>query len=447
MLEDEEKTKKRVRGEEKQQLLEVLANYSISVSGHPLSQDLINVILRLWARASLLGVNNAREVVCEWVGISRRKMQELITEVYVEKEMPEKKKKQRKWLKGPKIEHETLKEAAQQIRDWNRAGSLASMARLARWLKEEKGVEVNKERLRHYIRKMGFEWGEVKKKGELFESERVRAWRRAYIDRRVMERAEGRQRPTYFLDETYVHQNHAPNYTWFLRPEGNAVGTPAGKGQRLILLHAGGEKGWIPGAQQMWVVKKSKSKTADYHENVDHSIFVKWFEEKVCHAVPEPSTFVMDNAGYHKVKTVSVEEKEIFEGRTFSNLRKSQLQRYLSHHRIKWEAGWTRDKLYHTAKEVHEASPPAIYEIAHRYGHNIIFLPPYHSDFNPIENMWGIVKGYVARNRRQFAMGEIERLTKEGVEHVTPEMWKKAIAKVEKMEDELFVNDIYDEIN
>ena len=110
----------------------------------------------------------------------------------------------------------------------------------------------------------------------------------------------------------------------------------------------------------MWVVKKSKSKTADYHENVDHSIFVKWFEEKVCRAVPEPSTFVMDNAGYHKVKTVSVEEKEIFEGRTFSNLRKSQLQRYLSHHRIEWEAGWTRDKLYHTAKEVHEASPPAI---------------------------------------------------------------------------------------
>jgi hypothetical protein len=45
MLEDEEKTKKRVQGEEKQQLLEVLANYSISVSGHPLSQDLINIIL------------------------------------------------------------------------------------------------------------------------------------------------------------------------------------------------------------------------------------------------------------------------------------------------------------------------------------------------------------------------------------------------------------------
>jgi hypothetical protein len=44
-------------------------------------------------------------------------------------------------------------------------------------------------------------------------------------------------------------------------------------------------------------------------------------------------------------------------------------------------------------------------------------------------------------------MGEIEQLTKEGVEHVTPEMWKKVIAKVEKMEDELFVNDIYDEIN
>lgn len=51
------------------------------------------------------------------------------------------------------------------------------MARLVWWLKEEKGVEVNKECLCHYICKMGFEWGEVKKKGELFESKRVQAWR------------------------------------------------------------------------------------------------------------------------------------------------------------------------------------------------------------------------------------------------------------------------------
>jgi hypothetical protein len=58
--------------------------------------------------------------------------------------------------------------------------------------------------------------------------------------------------------------------------EGNAVGTPARKGQCLILQHAGGEQGW------------KGLKLADYHDNIDHATFIQWLKEKSCHALLSP---------------------------------------------------------------------------------------------------------------------------------------------------------------
>lgn len=105
-----------------------------------------------------------------------------------------------------------------------------------------------------------------------------------------------------------------------------------------------------------------------------------------------------------------------------------------------------RDELYDQVCEVFDSSPMAIFDLVTRYGHLILFLPPYHSDFNPIENVWGIVKGYVTHNHTQFAKEEVECLVKEGINFVTPKMWQKAIEKVEEMEEEVFINDVYDDI-
>lgn len=37
-------------------------------------------------------------------------------------------------------------------------------------------------------------------------------------------------------------------------------------------------------------------------------------------------------------------------------------------------------------------SKTALREIAERYGHHILFLPPYSPDFNPIEQDWAVIK-------------------------------------------------------
>jgi hypothetical protein len=211
-----------------------------------------------------------------------------------------------------------LNEAASKIQEWNKAGTLATIPKLLRWVKEEKGLEVTKRWLLYYIQKMGFKWGKTKRKGLLWENERIVKWKRDYLSKRVCGKAKGTQQPSIFLDKTYMHKNHAPNFSWNLAAEGNSVGTPVGKGQQLVLLHAGGEGGWIEGVMKMWVVKKNAT-SKDYHNNVNHKIFFEWFNW-VCSIATTPSTFVMDNTGYHKVHEVLSREKELFVGCTFSKL-------------------------------------------------------------------------------------------------------------------------------
>ena len=46
---------------------------------------------------------------------------------------------------------------------------------------------------------------------------------------------------------------------------------PNGKGQRLIVVHAGGVEGWVEGAD---LVFKSKTNSADYHDEMNNQHFM-----------------------------------------------------------------------------------------------------------------------------------------------------------------------------
>lgn len=176
---------KRMTGEELDALLDQLSNYQISASGRPLSQDLVSLIVQLWAQAHKVGVKDAQEWVCKWVGISRQKMQELITEVYSKGAMAKKKRKQRKWMKEPKIPRDVQTEAAEMMHLWNKKGTLATIPKLQQWMREEKGIEVTERRIRHYITKMGFKWGKTKQKGLLAECKRMVEWKHQYLEKGV----------------------------------------------------------------------------------------------------------------------------------------------------------------------------------------------------------------------------------------------------------------------
>lgn len=79
--------------------------------------------------------------------------------------------------------------------------------------------------------------------------------------------------------------------------------------------------------------------------------------------------------------------------------------------------------------------------------HNIIVLrlPPYHCELNPIELAWASVKHHVKINNSSYKLPDVKTLLLEGVERVTPEMWRSFISHVIKEEAKFYEIDFISE--
>lgn len=72
-------------------------------------------------------------------------------------------------------------------------------------------------------------------------------------------------------------------------------------------------------------------------------------------------------------------------------------------------------------------------DLAERYGHKVLRLPPYHCVFNPIEHVWGLTKNYYNRHIGRDGTTETSCLNMwdEALTTVTPEVWKNCIRHTE----------------
>ena len=80
-------------------------------------------------------------------------------------------------------------------------------------------------------------------------------------------------RPFIYLDETYLHSGHTCSKSWS-DESSNGLFSNISKGNRLIIIHAGGEMGFIPNCLLMF---KSGTKTGDYHHKMNSENYGKNF--------------------------------------------------------------------------------------------------------------------------------------------------------------------------
>jgi len=83
-----------------------------------------------------------------------------------------------------------------------------------------------------------------------------------------------------------------------------------------------------------------------YQGSMDSKLFEFWFENCLCINIPPKSVIVMDNASFHRKASLSL--------------------------------------------------------LAKKFGHQIIFLPPYSPELNPIENFWSWLKSKLKKVLREF---------------------------------------------
>ncbi|XP_066596594.1 uncharacterized protein [Prorops nasuta] len=276
------------------------------------------------------------------------------------------------------------------------------------------------------LKDLNFSYVKRERNSILTEREDLIVWRRNYL--KSIRRYWQESRTIYYLDETWVNAidvSSAPN--------------PSGKGKRLIELHIGSEGGFVPGALLCF---ESKKNTADYHDEMNGDTFLEWFTY-VLPALDQNSVIVMDNAPYHSVKTEKIPNmswtiKAIVE--------------WIEGKGIEIGADMVKAELLQIVqKEKHLYNNYVIDKLAKKYNKEILRLPSYHCELNPIEMVWSMVKQYVKSHNTTFKVQDVKKLLEEGIANVTAENWTNFIRHVIKEEDKFFeidhiVDDLIDEM-
>lgn len=151
---------------------------------------------------------------------------------------------------------------------------------------------------------------------------------------------------------------------------------------------------------------------------------MRWMKENIVPNLPSNCIVVMDNASYHRTR--------INKAPTMGN-RKAELQEWLTNNAIEFDDCWTKAQLYELIKRNKGDPQYEIEQMLNEHGHEVLRLPPYHCDLNPIEKIWAIVKRRVAEKNVDQAPSEIASITEAAFRTVTIEEWLNVCLHVEKI--------------
>lgn len=334
----------------------------------------------------------------------------------------------------------------------------------------EHGHVLSKGQLLRMLHFLGFYYGRGERRNILHEAPANVAFRGRYLCKRFAN-LQGRNdvptRPEVFLDESYCHLHHNRSNTWLphqgvvltqghgpllvifgaivVMRNGNtnkllgeivpnslliwdpSIKPPSGRGRRRANADAWGE---LPDAIQHANIVADD---VDYHGNFTAEIFEDLFE-RLCKSVMEQygTAYIhMDGARYHKRRVEQVPT---------SSARKAVLADWLIEKNIPIPEQANKAELYELVKQNKMKVPFACVETARRYGHTLLYTPPYHCELQPIEGVWAVVKGEVAKSAPHSDLLSIrDKLLYSFKEKVTSKtivgLWRRSLTVAKEYRD------------
>ena len=318
------------------------------------------------------------------------------------------------------------------IFDMYTAGEFPTAEKLVVRMKEAVGFEGSARSMLRILKGMGFKYAKCND-GRKFLMERsdIAAARIKFL-RQMHEIRQTGQTNIFYLDETWVNQNHTRSQCWKMSDGSGGLKVPIGKGGRLIVCHAGSATtGFIPESK---LVFRSRKSTGDYHSEMNADTFKKWFVHDFLPYLPAQSVIVMDNASYHS---------KLLDKAPTSCSKKADIISWLNNKNIPHTSSQTRPELLDLVR-LHKGNVKnyELDSIAREKGHKVVRLPPYHCQYNPIELVWAQVKGYVAERNTTFKIADTERLVHEAIASVSPSAWTECVRHAETLQDGDFRREI-----
>ena len=319
------------------------------------------------------------------------------------------------------------------IRQANLEGRYITLETIRSFLQEKSPSEsFHLSTLARTLDRWGFEFGKGTRTQHLKEKDYIVVARQHYLRRMRQNRmAIGNRliRPEVYLDESYVNKNHSKDFVWYSSEDGPWIQKPTGKGERLIIMNAITQDGWVPEAK---VVFKSTRKTGDYHGQMNGDLFQKWFVEKLLPNIPSASLIIMDNASYHNILSD--------ESAPTPTCSKERIRSWLEANKIPCKDDCLKVELIDILRKIAPEPTYCLDVIARQHGHEVIRTPPYHPELQPIETCWGILKNEVARHC-DFTLNNLQLQLEQAFDKITAMTCQGIINKVRSVEDRFWEDD------
>jgi transposase len=255
-------------------------------------------------------------------------------------------------------------------------------------------------------------------------------------------------RPEVYLDESYVDPRMHPKFGWTL--DNAPIAAPAAAG-RVCMIGAGVARTvdgalqchWVPGAFEAWKAADGATTRSgtprDYHGNMTAALFEAWFT-KLCRNVLEqygPSVFIMDGAAYHRRRIdppPATTAKKAVLAAFLDRINREAMARK-EHPFFDASARHTKAELQDLVRRHQPVKQLAAVLIGRRYGHNILFTPPYHPELQPIEVVWGALKNSLRMRQIPWtSTSSLVTVVKEAQQRQAHSVWMGARAKVAAFE-------------
>lgn len=311
------------------------------------------------------------------------------------------------------------KDLQQQIWTLNLKNEFFSLNSLLNLAKENLDFKGGRTTLFKILKSMGYKYRKVNGRKILCEQKHIVAAKIKFL-RKFLEFQNSNENTLFvYLDETWIYQNGTAIRRWM--HETDLKSNPSkfvAEGKRFTILHAGCELGFLPGCDYLL---DSTNNDRDYHKTMNGQIFQNWITGQLLPALAlleRKCVVVMDNAPYHSM----IVDKPP----TFSS-NKREMQEWLVKHNVNFHNNFTKKQLFGLIKPFSaDKKRYVIDELLQQNGHEVLRLPPYHCQYNPIEMAWGFCKGYYNKhiNSRPSSKDRVANLWRESITNCTPEMWQ-----------------------
>jgi hypothetical protein len=125
------------------------------------------------------------------------------------------------------------------------------------------------------------------------------------------------RREIFYVDETWTDSNLIFKKSW-QTAEVKGVLADGNAENRLIVVHAGSEDGFVAGSK---LIYKAGSVIGDYHGQMNNTNFEEWMQGKLIPNLPEKSVVVFGNTPYHCIQVDKPPSKYAVKADMISRLR------------------------------------------------------------------------------------------------------------------------------